>query len=176
MKKLFALILTVAMLLSFAAFAEEAESINWADVEATAAEIDADAKMCQIADYNLQMWIPSAFTETELSEENVANGYISILQTADEAGAILILKDEGVDADLEAWCQGFIESGYEDAEIEVINGIQAITYTDTENDTLNVMYKINDSTEVLQFTFAPASDEGMAAIAMFCAASIQPIE
>lgn len=175
MKKLIALMMAIAMLLTMSC-AALADEINWADYEAAAAEIDPDGALMQVADYSLAMWVPSIFTEQELTEENIAEGYISVLAPADESAAIIIMKDEGVEADLEAWQQGFIEAGYEDAEVDVINGVQALTYSDKENDMACVLYKIVDSNEVLQFSFAPMSDEGFAALAFYMAASLQPME
>lgn len=175
MKKLIALMMSIAMLLTMSC-AALADEINWTDYESAAAEIDPDGALMQVADYNLVMWVPSIFSEQELTEENIADGYISVLSTADESASIIIMKDEGVEADLETWCQGFIEAGYNDAEIDVINGVQALTYSDSESDMACVLYKIEDSNEVLQFSFMPMSDEGFAAVAFCMAASLQPME
>ena len=179
MKKLIAILMTIAMLCSvsvsaFAATTTEVEEITWADVADTAAEVDPDAAFVQIADWNLCMWLPSIFSEQELTDEDIENGYISYLTLEDESAAVAITM-EAVECDLETLQEGALEAGIEEAEVLMINGIKMLVYTDEENDIINAVCQDEDDVE-LWFTFWPASDEGFEAVAYLMIASLQPIE
>lgn len=180
MKKFIAIFLTVVVLCSAVlcvSAQEEMEVITWDSFSEQAAEVDPDAGFYQIGDLNLKMWIPSVFSEQELTEEDYADGYLSVLTTADESAEIIFTVEdtEGVN-DLEIWMEAFKELGYEDTEIGVINGIQALTYSDSERDTGNVCYLLLDSDQIMQITFWPISDEGFASVAYLMISSIQAME
>ena len=178
MKKLIAILLALTMLSAFAvsAFAEtetKAE-LKWADAEEAALKADPDAGFYQIGDLDLYMWIPSIYLEVELTEEDVKEGYVSVLSTEDEEAMVIIATIEGEGITLEEFYQTAIEEGYEDAEIGVINGIEALMYSDEEEDAANVICYLKDSGNFLQISFYPFSDETYGGLASLMIHSLQP--
>ena len=67
MKKLFALLMALCLMLCACAYAEETAEINWADVEEKAAQIE--GQFAPIADLGVMVYIPSIFGSVELSDE-----------------------------------------------------------------------------------------------------------
>ena len=177
MNKLLTILMTLVLLctLSCLGTAEETTTFTWDEVANEVDNIDPDAKIVQIADWNLCMWLPSAFSEDELTQEDIDYGYISRLIDAQQTSMVAITIDESLQASLDDWLKAFVDSGYTDAEIVVINGIQALMYTDSKNDTINVMYLLVDSDQVLLFSFYPYSDENFKAIIYYMVSSLQEL-
>ena len=180
MKKLIAILMTVALLCSLsvsamAATTTEMAELVWEDFAETAEAVDADAGFYQIADWDLYMWIPSIFAEQELTEEDIEYGYISYLTPEDESAAVAIIVDDDQGMSLEEWEQALNDAGYE-TEIGAINGIKALVYEDPEADTLHVLYILLDSDQTMEFIFWPMSDEGFAGVASIMIASLQSEE
>ncbi len=179
MKKILLVMLAVLMLTFSVAFAQETQTvneINWTDIEAAVAESGISGDFFAISDLGVMMWIPEVLSEVELDDEDVEDGYICILATEDgEAGAMVFYEDaEGLD--LEGLMAGMSEvEGITELEMGIINGIPALTYSDTENDAMSVVF-MSDKGNAVAFTFFPMSDEGFAQIASIMAASIQPVE
>ena len=86
MKKIIAILMALCLLTGFAM----AEDINWSDVEATVADSGIEGDFFSIGDIGVKMFIPSVFQEVELSEDDVAEGYICYLTTEDEAGTVAV--------------------------------------------------------------------------------------
>ena len=147
-------------------------ALTWEDFEADVKAAGIDADFVQIGDLNLMMWLPSVFSEAELTEEDIQNGYVSYLVTDDESAVIAIMrKDLGMS--LEEWEQELPDYGVTDAEMGIVNGFQALMYSVPEDDTMCLDFE-TESGEVLEFTFYPMSDEGYQAVAAIIMASIQP--
>ena len=115
MKKLLAILLVLAMLsalsVSAAAATATAENVlTWTDFEEDVKATGIDADFVQIGDLNLMMWLPSVFSEAELTDEDIQNGYVSYLTTDDESAVIAIMsKDLGIS--LEEWEQELPDYG-----------------------------------------------------------------
>lgn len=183
MKKLFAILLTVIMVcsLSVPGWAAEATTevteFTWDEVKDAAPEVEPDARFVQIANWNLCMWLPRAFTEQELTEEDIEWGAVSFLTTEDGEATIEIETEDNVEGDgLDVWRDAFVNIGYEDAEIVVINGIQALMYSDEANDLLNVFFPLIDSGKMLHFTFWPYTDEDFQSVIYMMVSSLQEME
>lgn len=177
MKKRMAALVALLMALCLIAPAALAEpELNWSDAEATAAQLDPDGQFFQVADYDLMLWVPSTFTEKELSQEDIDDGYVSLLTDANEEKAIYIMRNTEKEVDLETMKEAFSEGGYTDVEIGVINGIRALCFTDTENDAFSIAYIFTDSPGYLQFIFYPISDEEFQSVAACVSASIQAMQ
>ena len=180
MKKLLAILMVLAMLFALsvsaaAATATTAENVlNWTDYEADVNATGIDADFVQIGDLNLMMWLPSVFSEAELTDEDIQNGYVSYLVTDDESAVIAIMsRDLGMS--LEEWEQELPDYGVTDAEMGIVNGYRALVYSTPEDDTMCIDFEV-ESGEILEFTFYPMSDEDFQAVASIIIASLQPIE
>ena len=179
MKKLLAILLVLAMLsalsVSAAAATATAENVlTWTDFEEDVKATGIDADFVQIGDLNLMMWLPSVFSEQELTDEDVQNGYLSYLTTDDESAVIAIMSVD-LDESLEEWEQELPDYGVTDAEMGIVNGYRALVYSTPEDDTMCIDFEV-ESGEILEFTFYPMSDEDFQAVAAIMMTSLQPIE
>ncbi len=184
MKKLFALILAVLMVLGCVAVAsaEQAQTLqlNW---EEYAAEIEAseEAKATLAGDFvtmeeiALKLYIPAAFEQVELTDEDREAGYIAYFAMGEDMG----IGIQYVDADgmsLEEYAQRLTEDGIECTNA-VVNGLPALAYSFTEDDRETAVLAF--STEkgyILEISFVPANDKGFAAVATVVMASVQAAE
>ena len=184
MKKLFALILAALMVLGCVAVAsaEQAQTLqlNW---EEYAAEIEAseEAKATLAGDFvtieeiALKLYIPAAFEQVELTDEDREAGYIAYFAMGEDMG----IGIQYVDADgmsLEEYAQLLTEDSIECTNA-VVNGLPALAYSFTEDDRETAVLAF--STEkgyILEISFVPANDEGFAAVATVVMASVQAAE
>ena len=178
MKKLVAVLMAIAMLcaLSVSAAAETTTEnvLNWTDVEEDVKAAGLEGDFVQIGDNNLKMWLPSAFSESELTDEDIENGYIAYLVTDNESEVIAIMS-VNLGESLEEWEEELPDYGITDAEMGVINGYKALMYSTPENDTMCVDFETEDG-EILEFTFYPMSDEDFSGLAFLITMSLQPLE
>ena len=185
MKKLFALILAALMVLGCTAVAsaEQAQTLelNW---ENFAGEIEAseEAKAALSGDFvtmeeiALKIYIPAAFNQAELTDEDREAGYIAYFTMGEDAGiGIQYVDMSGMS--LEEYAQLLTEEyGYECTDA-VVNGLPALAYSFTENDRETAVLAF--STEkgyILEIAFVPANDKGFAAVATVVMASVQAAE
>ena len=172
MKKLFALLMALCLMLCACAYAEETKEINWSDFEEQAAQIE--GQFCPIADLGVMMYIPSIFGKVELADEQKAAGVIALLSTADGAGRISFTYQDLGDMDADTYLDELAKAGATDFEVAVLNGRNALSYDLVVNDvkTTNVVVEIEDA-KMLTISFAPMDDEGFAELAGILTASIQ---
>ena len=185
MKKLFALILAALMVLGCAAVAsaEQAQTLqlNW---EEYAAEIEAseEAKAALAGDFvtmeeiALKLYIPAAFEQVELTDEDREAGYIAYFTMGEDKGVGIQYVDVG-GMSLEEYAQRLTEEyGYECMDA-VVNGLPALAYSFTENDReTSVLAFSTEKGYILEIAFAPTNDEGFAAVAAVLMASVQAAE
>ena len=185
MKKLFALILAALMVLGCVAVAsaEQAQTLqlNW---EEYAAEIEAseEAKATLAGDFvtmeeiALKIYIPAAFKQTELTDEDREAGYIAYFTMGEDKGVGIQYVDVG-GMSLEEYAQQLTEEyGFECTDA-VVNGLPALAYSFTEDDRETAVLAF--STEkgyILEISFVPANDKGFAAVATVVMASVQAAE
>lgn len=177
MKKIIAVImaLTLAVMLPTLALAETVE-INWTDVEpeVTAAGLEGDFYALNAV--ALKLWIPSVlvYQEDSVGAESDESGTIAMWTTEDDQYGVVVQYLEGTEGlDMDALVAGIEEEGAKDIERCILNGLDAVSYT-LEDADANFVAFVTESGNVLQFIFAPASDEDFAAVAMLISASIQP--
>ena len=185
MKKLFALILAALMVLGCAAVASAEQpqtlELNW---ENFAGEIEAseEAKAALSGDFvtmeeiALKIYIPAAFEQAELTDEDREAGYIAYFTMAEDKGiGIQYVDMSGMS--LEEYAQRLTEEyGYECMNA-VVNGLPALAYSFTENDReTSVLAFSTEKGYILEIAFAPTNDEGFAAVAAVLMASVQAAE
>ena len=179
MKKLFIIMLAVLLLAFSAAYAQETETvqeINWEDIAPAVEEAGLEGEFYNVADLGIAMWIPAQFTEAELTDEDIENGYLAYLTTEDAEAAVAVVAVDVEGTSLQDWMALLSEEeSITEVEYGLINGIEAVTYNMPENDTVNVDFA-TDGGYIVEFTFWPASDEGFQQIAMIMIASIQTYE
>ena len=185
MKKLFAMILAVLMVLGCAAVAsaEQVETLelNWEDF---AKEIEASEEMkaawsgdfVTMEEIALKLYIPASFEQAELTDEDREAGYIAYFTMGEDAGIGIQYVDMG-GVSLEEYAQLLTEEyGYECMDA-VVNGLPALAYSFTENDReTSVLAFSTEKGYILEIAFAPTNDEGFAAVAAVLMASVQAAE
>ncbi len=174
MKKLLAILLTLAVMCSFGVSAlaadTEVTTLTWEAVAKDAAEIDKDGAFQQIGTYAI--WLPSIYMAADLTEERIEQGYLANLVTKDLSSAVMVFADttDGWST-LDDLAKEYNEAGME-AEVINVNGLPALLYTNTESDTINVAFLEGEDT-TLNFSFYPYSDENVEALSYYMIASIQ---
>ena len=185
MKKLFALILAALMVLGCAAVASAEEvqtlELNWEDI---AKEIEAseESKATLSGDFvtmdeiAMKIYIPDAFKQAELTDEDREAGYIAYFAMGEDMGVGVQYVDAG-GISLEKYAQLLTdEYGYECMDA-VVNGLPALAYSFTENDReTSVLAFSTEKGYILEIAFAPTNDEGFAAVAAVLMASVQAAE
>ena len=176
MKKLVAIILTLAMMLcAGAAFATEdsdAIVINWAEIEAQAAETIAQGDFVTFDEIALKMWMPNVMLAVELTDDDKAQGYIGYYQTEDGTAAIGVMYVDVGGMTLEEYKEQAIEAGATDIEDVIINDVQAMSYTLSESDTTCVSI-MTEAGYVFEVSGTPVSDENFAEKLSIVMSSIQ---
>ena len=180
MKKLVALILTLAMMLCVGtAFATEAEpeqtgaiEINWADLEEQGAETIAQGNFVTFDEIAVKMWMPNALAAVELTDDDKAQGYIGYYQPEDGSAAIAVMY-----VDAGGFGQLFLiliqrHAAATEMEDVVINGMEAVSYVLEESDTACVSF-VTEAGYIFEVSGSPKSDENFAALLSMVMASIQ---
>ena len=170
MKKLLALALTLSLALF--ATAALAVDLNWTDVEEQVAELD--AAFVNIDQVGVKIWMPTILEAQELTDEDIADGYIAYFQTADESAAVGVTYTDVEGMSLEDYAAEVAKVGGTGIENMTVNGLNCIGYDLEENDTSVVAFA-TEAGYILEFSFAPVSDEGFAATVLLMVASIQAI-
>ena len=174
MKKLFALVLSLCLLCSIAMAETAAKELNWADVEAKAAELGGDFAEFESVGY--KMYIPAGFQAVEVPEEAQAAGVAAIVSNGTLTFSITVNSLEGMTG--EAYIATLQENGATDIEPGLINGIEAISYEYTAENgikTANVAIATADNITLITFTFAPIDDAQLQEELPVIVASIQSL-
>ncbi|MBO4537387.1 MAG: hypothetical protein J5694_00775 [Erysipelotrichaceae bacterium] len=172
------LAMLLAAVLTGTAFAqaEITTTINWEDVSAMVEEAGISGDFYAVGDSGLCMWIPDVFSEVELTDEDVENGFMAYLTTEDESAVVSVVYAQIEDVNVDDYYTLVADiEGVEELEMDAINGIAAVSYEVSEQDSWTVSF-VDDEGYVYEFTFAPMSDEGFQQVAAIMAASIQTVE
>lgn len=173
MKKLFAVMLALCLLGSFA-LAEDAAEVSWADVKDAVAEVPGDFKT--IEDAGLMVWVPDQLQAQELTDEDLAKNIVAKFAAADGDNAKLDVVVGEAGMTLEEYTAELQASG-KCTEIAplVINEMPAVRYHMPEDDSLCIAFGTEDG-YIIEFTMSPLSVEGAAAVWTIVTASIQIAE
>ena len=178
MKKILSIVLTLVMLISASAFAEE---LVIAYDPAVFETLGVEVTTLSLDDYGLWLDIPSEMLVLEISEEEAATGTVAAFSTEDGSYAISVGFSQVLDAegnyfeDYESLSAYYAELGATDMEIADINGLYAMSYVLPEYDMMGAVY-LFDEGWVLAFNFSGASDEGLAALNVGVLSSVRPAE
>ena len=176
MKKTLALILALMLSLSAAAALCEADTatvleLNWSDAEEAANKLG--GQFYTFDGIALKVWIPDVMINTGLTQEDVDAGYVGYFQTADETAAVGVQYVNAEGMSLEDYAALLAKDGTEVRNV-IINGITGLGYDIEKSDTSVVAFA-TEAGYIIEFSFAPMSNEGFAATALFIMTSIQSI-
>ena len=175
MKKALSLFLSLALLLSGAAFAsaEETSSITWEEYGSVAGEVfGEDARFVSIPEVNAKVWIPNYLEPVTLTDEDRANDIIANYLASDESEMVMISYSPAAGLTLEAFKKALEDSGVHPDLVE-INGIPVLQYYSGEGDSLIANYITTDN-YLLQFIFYPFSNELSSFLFTVILSSVQP--
>ena len=157
MKKFFALLLMLAMLLTGAAVAEE--GYTWYQYED-----------------GFELMIPSDWDQYEVTEEMLAGGVFDLFASADGAHTVQVAWS-ALDAEMTAAeVQAELVTEYADAVVLEVNGIEFVGFSDAANDLVCFCALDGAKPGLYMFWFTGASDEAFTDTAVTIATSIRNIE
>lgn len=158
MKKLLAVVVMLCML-SCCALAEEVPSLNWADFESILEQSGVTGQFYTFDEIAVKMWVPEGLDAVELTEEDVANGYIGYFAPADQSAALAVMYVDVNGMSLEEYAATILpEAGATEVEVGTVNGLACISYKLPEQDSISVTFA-TEAGYVLEVTCWPASEE-----------------
>ena len=185
MKKLFVGMLVSCMLLNGAVvLADETEpttsELNWEDIvainEAADMDILSEGDFVVFDDIACQMWVPNALEPAELSDEDVEAGYIGYFVSEDGENVAAVMYVDADGMSLEEYLESLqADEEVTDAAMMTVNGNPAVSYDMPEKDTTCLAFG-TEAGYILEFSFAPMSDEDYQGIIAFMAGSIMPAD
>lgn len=147
--------------------------LKWENYEADVLEMDPDGRFVTFDEANVKIWVTSLLKQEELTEEDMEEGFIGYFED----------ENQEVGLSIAYWdYEGITVEEYEALILEnenctkpdrcIINGMNALTYSDLEGDAINVDI-VTDAGYVLSFYYWPLSDTGYYSLAQLMTASIQ---
>ena len=171
MKK-FVVLLMALCLLGTCALAEVAE-VNWADVQPVVEESGVEGEFYTLNACEVMLWVPTVFQPIDVPEDAEVKDIVACFTNEAGDAGINVVYTNVNGATIEEYAAALSEEGAENIEVEIINGLKAVEYTLSENDTLNIAF-VSDTGYLLEFTMTPISEEGAIETWAMVAASIQP--
>ncbi len=183
LKKSVSLFLAAAMTASMMAFpamadeTEAAEGIYWTDEIQEMLEAQGiTGDFVTFDEIAVKMYVPDVLQEVELTDEDREAGYIGYFSTEDQeaqVGVMYVNADGMTVEEYAAELEGM--DGVTDVEMGVLNGLDAVTYSMPDTDVAAIAFA-TQAGALLEFSFAPMSDEGFSSVASIMMASIMPDE
>ena len=168
MKKLFALMLALCLMLGCTALADV--EVNWEDVEDAVEGGD----FVTIEELGLDIWIPDDYVDMELDESYTSVGYFKLFGAEDGSGAVAFQYIEAA-ADVDLLEAVNAIEGASGAESMIINGLPCVNFDLLEQNASCLAFNTQKG-NILVITFAPISSDDFKAKAQFIMASIQSAE
>jgi hypothetical protein len=194
MKQLIALLLAVLLLASIpcASFAagtrqevvpveetveeetDETPEYYWEDLEPYLEVLGLEGQFYSLTYFGLDMWVPDELEFQELTDEDIDNGMIAYATDADENWifAVTNLVYEDKIKSLDEWQVILKEQeGIEESVICYVNDLIVLEYLMPEKDCFVCDLRVSDGS-ILEFVWAPFSDEAYAVNAGFMSNSL----
>ena len=131
-------------------------------------------KFITLDEINCKVWVPvKAMQEVSLSDEEKEDGSVACFVTEDEEDAFRIQYVDASGMTLEKY-KDILENMDDASEVEdvIINGVQGVAYVVKDQDSCHVAFT-TDYGYILEFSWAPASNEDYAALIAIMMSSIQ---
>ena len=163
MKKLFAAVLSLCLMLSaVAVFAEAAapKEINWSDYTEQASKVNGD----------LQIFVPAEFKDNEISAEAAQKGNFLLLTAEDGKAAV---NGQIAPMSLDTFMVGVGQQAQNVTQLK-INGILCTNFNLVNSGVLSTCIAINtDQNSTLLFSFTPANQDPYTNLIRIMVASLQ---
>lgn len=171
MKKLFAILTALCLLLCCAATAET--YVNWSDFEAQIAESGLEGNFYTFDEIAVKLWVPNFLMPGELTDQDKEDGYIGWFTSEDQSAQIAVMYVPLGGMSLEEYGANLEEAGAVGVGYGTINGLPTVSYQMPDNNSVNVAFT-TEAGYVLEIIMFPADDEGAVSMWTLVAASIQP--
>lgn len=169
MKKLAALFVSLCMLFSCAAFAEEEVIVNIEDLY--------EGVWVPFEDDGFEIYLPSEWLIVELTEEEIAQSGIYFMVASEDGAYTASVAWQALEAEVDlAGLEASLAAGYPGAQIIATGNIESVCFADGENDMLGFALLDQEDLGMYLFCFTPASDADMQLLATMIMTSIRPIE
>lgn len=173
MKKFLAVVMALCLMMT-CALAEEAPALNWADFEPILEAAGVTGQFYTFEQIAVQIWMPEGLNPVELTEEDVANGYIGYFAPDDQSAAVSIVYVDVNGMTLEEYGEYLAnEAGATEIEVGTVNGLPCVSYKLPEQDSVSVTFT-TEAGYALEVTCAPLSEENAELVWGAVVASIQP--
>jgi len=170
MKKLFALMLALCLMLCSAALADN--SITWEEVAPTLEGAGIEGQFYTFEQIAVKIWIPNGMSATELPNENYI-GYFA----AEDGDAVAVMYADVEIKNLDDYAVFVAENGGANVETGTVNGLPCITYEFTSDAGLcQVCSFTTEAGYILEVAVGPLPDDNAKMGAGFVLASIQAAE
>ena len=168
MKKIFALMLALCLMLGCTALADN--EITWEQVAPMLEAANVTGDFVTFDEIAVKVFVPTGANAVELSDEDKANGYIGYF--TDESGDAIAVQYVNVDGmsleDYKASLEG--TEGVTELEAGTVNGLPCLSYEYNGN---MVCSFTTQKGYILEVVCGPLSDEEFMQKAVFVFASIQ---
>ena len=174
MKKMIALLaLLCVAVMPFAVMAETV--ITWDDVSAVIEASGLEGGFYTMEELGLAIWLPDGLNAVELSEEEIAEGYLYVLTDDEETCLITVdaVNEEGMT--LDGVLEAAIAEGMFEPEIVNINGLSAVSYKDEANNA-GCIVLVDTNCNVITFTLMPIEGEEAELAFAVIMSSLMPLE
>jgi len=173
MKKLLVVVMALCLMMT-AALAEEVPALNWEDFEPVLEAGGVTGQFYTFDEIAIQIWMPEGLNPVELTEDDVANGYIGYFMPEDQSAAVSIVYVDVKDMSLEEYGQYLAgEADVSEVEVGTVNGLPCVSYKMPEQDSVSVTFT-TEMGYALEVTCTPLSEENAELVWGAVIASIQP--
>ena len=165
MKKLFALILAVAMMLGCTALADN--EINWEDVAPAVEAAGITGDFYTFEEIALAIFVPTGMVDSELPDDSYI-GYFA----AEDGSALAVQYVKMDDVDLDTYAATLESVGATEIEKGTLNGLPCVSYEVPANKTVNVAFATEEG-YILEAVCGPVESEDDKTGAAMILSSIQ---
>lgn len=170
MKKVFALMLALCLMLGCTALAEN--EITWEQIAPTLEAAGVTGEFVTFDEIAVKVFIFNGMVAQELSDEDRQNGYIGYY-AAEDGSAIAIQYVNMNGMSLEDYAAQLAEAGATEVELGTVNGLPCVNYVNGTNLSLAFTTQMG---YILEVTVGPVEDDNSKIAASFVLASVQAAE
>ena len=171
MKKIFALMLALCLMLGCTALAEN--ETNWEDFAPTLEAYGVTGQFVTFDEIAVKVFIYDGMNAQELTDEDREKGYIGYFAAEDGSSAIAVQYVNMNGMSLEDYAAQLTEAGATEVELGTVNGLPCINYVNGTNLSLAFTTQMG---YILEVTVGPVEDDNSKIAAACVLASVQAAE
>ena len=158
MKKGFAILMALCLFVGVA-MAEGTASLNWSDFEPILEQAGITGQFYTFDQIAVKIWLPDGMNAVELSEDDIANGYIGYYQPEDQSGAVAVMYVDVNGMSLDEYADYLSNNAdVDEVDMGIVNGFACVSYKMPAQDSVSIAFT-TEAGYVLEVTCTPASEE-----------------